>query len=70
MRAHTIGNSAVILPSWKVQVTLSVLSVGASAMSGGLGGGASMRGGTCGRSGDGWDGISELNTVKLIYSPG
>jgi hypothetical protein len=59
-----------MLLSWKVHVTLSVLSVGASGTSGGLGGGASMRGGAWDRSGDGWDGISELNTVKLTYSPG
>ena len=51
-------------------MTLSVLPAGASGTSGGLGGGASMRGRTWDRPGDGWDGISELNTVKLMYSPG
>ena len=39
-------------------------------MSGGLGGGASMRGGAWDLSGDGWDGISELNTVRFMDSPG
>lgn len=53
-----------------MHVTLSVRSAGASGTSGGLGGGASIRGRACGRSGDGWDGMSELNTVKLMYSPG
>ena len=29
-----------------------------------------MRGGSDGRSGDGFSGISELNAVRLMYSPG
>ena len=52
-------------------MTLSVLSVGASGTSGGFyRGEASMRGGAWDRSGHGWDGISELNTVRFMYSPG
>ena len=70
-RRLTVGNSAVMLRSLKSTVTLRLLSFGSLGRSGGQGGGASARrgGGARWMSGGG-SGTVELNTLKLMNSPG